>query len=138
MEPLPTLVFVLTVSTVVLWGGAAVRVWLVLPPHRQQLAVACLAVPVVGLVFVAFGGPAVGDVVMGLATVVGLGFWLSTGLKPEQAVEFHDQEPDERVTHRGGELLMRRQLSVVGTVVLLMAILAITLPWLRDVPWLSG
>jgi len=33
---------------------------------------------------------------------------------------------------------MRWQLSVVGAVVLLMAILAITLPWLRDVPWLTG
>ncbi|MFI9386048.1 hypothetical protein [Kutzneria sp. NPDC052558] len=135
---MPTPVFVLTVSTAVLWGVAAIRVWLVLPQQRQPLAVAFLAVPVVGLVFVAFGGPAVGNMAMGLATVVGLGFWLLTGLKPERAVEFPDEEPEARVTHRSGELLMRRQLSVVGAVALLMVILAITLPWLRDVPWLSG
>jgi hypothetical protein len=134
---MPTLVFMLTVSTAVLWGGAAVRVWLVLPPRRQPLAVPYLAVPVVGLVFVAFGGPAVGDMAMGLATVVGLAFWLGTGFRPERAVEFPDEEPDEPVTHRGGELLMRRQLSVVGAVGLLMVILAITFPWLWTVPWLG-
>ena len=132
---MPTLVFVLTVTTVVLWGGAAIRVWLTLPPRRQPLAVAYLAVPVVALTFVAFGGAAVGDVVTGLATIVGLAFWLSTGLKPERAVEFRGDEPPERVTHRTGQLLLRRQLSVVGAVALLTVILAITLPWLRDVPW---
>jgi hypothetical protein len=67
--------------------------------------------------------------------VVGLAFWLSTGLKPERAVEFRGDEPPERVTHRTGQLLLRRQLSVVGAVALLTVILAITLPWLRDVPW---
>ncbi|MFC0431696.1 hypothetical protein [Kutzneria buriramensis] len=132
---MPTLVFVLTVATVVLWGGATVRVWLVLPPHRQPLAVAYLAVPVVALAFVAFGGEAVGDMVTGLATIIGLVFWLSTGLKPERAVEFRGDEPPERITHRTGQLLLRRQLSVVGAVALLTVVLAITLPWLRDVPW---
>src|SRR3954468_16891290 len=132
---MPTLVFMLTVATSVLWGGAALRVWLKLPPPQQPLAVAYPAVPVVSLAFVAFGG-AVGDLVMGLAAVLGLLFWLHTGLKPEQAVEWPEQEP-ERITHRSGELLMRRQLSTVGAVVLLMVILIITLPWLRDVPWLT-
>ncbi|WP_043723766.1 hypothetical protein [Kutzneria sp. 744] len=132
---MPTLVFMLTVATVVLWGGAAIRVWLTLPPPKQPLAVAYLAVPVVGLAFVAFGGP-VGDLVMGLAAIMGLVFWLTTGLRPERAVEIRDEEP-ARNTHRSGELLMRRQLSVVGAVVLLMVILIITLPWLRDVQWLT-
>src|SRR4051794_31659437 len=115
---MPTLVFMLMVATVVLWGGAAIRVWLKLPPPKQPLAVAYLAVPVGGLAFVAFGGP-VGDLVMGVAAIVGLVFWLHTGLEPERAVAIRDEEP-KRITHRSGELLMRRQLSVVGAVVLLM------------------
>ncbi|HEY0499935.1 MAG TPA: hypothetical protein VGD48_29590 [Kutzneria sp.] len=130
---MPTLVFLLTVAAAVLWGGAAIRVWLNLPQPKQPLAVAYLAVPVVGLAFVAFGG-VVGDLVMGLAAVLGLLFWLHTGLKPEQAVEWPEDEP-ERITHRTGELLMRRQLSTVGAMVLLIVILLITLPWLRDVQW---
>ncbi|GAA3434634.1 hypothetical protein [Kutzneria kofuensis] len=133
---MPTLVFMLTIATVVLWGVAALLVWLRLPPPRQPVAVAYLAVPVVALTFVAFGGEAVGDVVMGLAAVVGLVLWLDTGLRPEEAIEFHEEEP-ERITHRTGELLMRRQLSVVGATALLMVILIITLPWLRDVQWLT-
>ncbi|HTI23123.1 MAG TPA: hypothetical protein VL652_19175 [Kutzneria sp.] len=132
---MPTLVFMLTIATVALWGGAAIRVWLKLPPPQQPLAVVYLAVPVGGLAFVAFGG-AVGDLVMGLGTIMGVLFWLHTGLKPEQAVEWPERDP-ERATHRSGELLMRRQLSTVGAVVLLMVILFITLPWLRDVQWLT-
>ena len=132
---MPTLVFMLTIATVVLWGGAAIRVWLHLPQPKQPLAVAYLAVPVAGLAFVAFGG-ALGDLVMGLATIVGVLFWVHTGFKPEQAVEWPEEEP-ERITHRTGELLMRRQLSTVGAMVLLIVILVITLPWLRDVQWLT-
>ena len=134
---MPTLVFTLTVSTAVLWGLAAIRIWLKLPPHRQPLAVAYLAVPVAGLTFVAFGGAAIGDAVMGVATIVGLAFWLSTGFRPEHAVEFHGDKPPARTTHQSGELLMRRQLSVVGAMGLLLVILTITLPWLRDVPWFT-
>jgi hypothetical protein len=130
---MPTLVFILTVATAVLWGAAAIRVWLKLPPAKQPLAVAYLAVPVVGLAFVAFGG-AVGTLVTGLAAILGVLCWLHTGLKPEQAVEWPEEEP-ERITHRSGELLLRRQLSTVGLMVLLIVILLITLPWLRDVQW---
>jgi hypothetical protein len=95
--------------------------------------VAYLAVPVAGLAFVAFGG-VVGDLVMGLAATVGVLCWLHTGLRPEQAVEWPEEEP-ERITHRTGELLMCRQLSTVGAMVLLIVILLITLPWLWDVQW---
>ena len=130
---MPTLVFMLTIAAAVLWGGAAIRVWLKLPQPKQPLAVVYLAVPVAGLVFVAFGGP-LGDLAMGVAALVGVLLWLHTGLKPEQAVEWPEEEP-ARITHRTGELQLRRQLSTVGAVALLMVILLITLPWLRDVPW---